>query len=142
MLPFPVQSRINPCCPQGPFASGHTLPDPLEEGLATHSSILSGKIPWTEEPGGLQSIGSQRVGQLKQLSMYTCHIYDLCEHPPQTVCSPKTARRSHKIMNAHKLKLDCLSSPQIPAMAPHLTCSKNRSFCLGLKVPSALAPTS
>ena len=36
--------------------------DPLEEGLATHSSILAWRIPWTEEPGGLQSIGSQRVG--------------------------------------------------------------------------------
>ena len=35
--------------------------DPLEEGMATHSSILAGKIPWTEEPGGLQSTGSQRV---------------------------------------------------------------------------------
>ena len=36
--------------------------DPLEEGMATHSSILAGRIPWTEEPGGLQSMGSQRVG--------------------------------------------------------------------------------
>ena len=35
--------------------------DPLEKGLATHSSILAWKIPWTEEPGGLQSIGSQRI---------------------------------------------------------------------------------
>ena len=37
--------------------------DPLEKGMATHSSILAWKISWTEEPGGLQSIGSQRVGQ-------------------------------------------------------------------------------
>ena len=35
--------------------------DPLEEGMATHSSILAWRIPWTEEPGGLQSIRSQRV---------------------------------------------------------------------------------
>ena len=35
---------------------------PLEKEMATHSSILVWKIPWTEEPGGLQSIGSQRVG--------------------------------------------------------------------------------
>ena len=33
--------------------------DPLEEGVATHSSILAWRIPWTEEPGGLQSVGSQ-----------------------------------------------------------------------------------
>ena len=36
--------------------------DTLEEGMATHSSILVWKIPWTEEPGGFQSIGSHRVG--------------------------------------------------------------------------------
>ena len=36
--------------------------DPLEKELATHSSILAWKIPWMEEPGGLQSLGSQRVG--------------------------------------------------------------------------------
>ena len=35
---------------------------PLEEGMATHSGILAWKIPWTEEPGGLQSMGSHRVG--------------------------------------------------------------------------------
>ena len=35
---------------------------PLEEGMATHSTILAWRIPWTEEPGGLQSIESQRVG--------------------------------------------------------------------------------
>ena len=36
--------------------------DPLEEGTATHPSILAWRIPWVEEPGGLWSIGSQRVG--------------------------------------------------------------------------------
>ena len=35
--------------------------DPLEQGMATHSSILTWRIPWTEEPGGLRSIGSKRV---------------------------------------------------------------------------------
>ena len=36
--------------------------DPLEKGMAAHSDILAWKIPWTEEPSGLQSVGSQRVG--------------------------------------------------------------------------------
>ena len=36
--------------------------DPLEKEMETHSSILAWEIPWTEEPGGLQSTGSQRVG--------------------------------------------------------------------------------
>ena len=37
------------------------LEDPLEKEMATHSSILAWKISWTEEPGGLQSMGSQRI---------------------------------------------------------------------------------
>ena len=36
--------------------------DPLEEGMATHSRILAWRTPWIKEPGGLQSMGSQRVG--------------------------------------------------------------------------------
>ena len=39
-----------------------TWEDPLKEEMATHSSILAWKIPWTGEPGGLQSMGLQRVG--------------------------------------------------------------------------------
>ena len=37
--------------------------DPVEEGMAAHSRVLAWRSPWTEEPGGLQSIGSQRVRQ-------------------------------------------------------------------------------
>ena len=46
--------------------------DPLEEGMATHSSILAGKMPWTEEPGGLQSmrVAKSRT-RLKRLSTST-----------------------------------------------------------------------
>ena len=40
--------------------------DPLEEEMATHSSILVWRIPWTEEPGGLQSLGSQRVNTTEE----------------------------------------------------------------------------
>ena len=36
--------------------------DPLKKGMATHTSVLAWRIPWTEEPGRLQSMGSQRVG--------------------------------------------------------------------------------
>ena len=38
--------------------------DALEQGMATHSSVLAWRIPWTEEPGGVQSMGSQRVRQI------------------------------------------------------------------------------
>ena len=41
--------------------------DPLEKGLATHASVLAWRIPWTEEPGGLQSMGSKSQTQLSDL---------------------------------------------------------------------------
>ena len=46
--------------------------DPLEKEMATHSSILAWRIPWTEESGGLQSKGSQESDTTEQLSMHTC----------------------------------------------------------------------
>ena len=45
--------------------------DSLEEGMSTHSSSLAWRIPWTEEPGGLQSMGSQESAMTKQLSTHT-----------------------------------------------------------------------
>ena len=51
----------NPLAHTGDMGSTLDREDPLEEGMATHSRILAWKIPWTEEPGGLQSMGSQRV---------------------------------------------------------------------------------
>ena len=50
--------------------------DPLEQGMATHSSILAWRIPWTEEPGGLTVDGVPKIWiQLKRLNMYACRIY-------------------------------------------------------------------
>ena len=54
--------------------------DPLEEGMATDSSILAWKIPWTEEPGELQSMGLQRAGHnwvtenTLGATLYPCHL--------------------------------------------------------------------
>ena len=45
----------------GTWVGSLSQEDPLEKGMATHSSVLAWRIPWTEEPGGLQSMGSQRV---------------------------------------------------------------------------------
>ena len=45
--------------------------DPLEKEMATHSSTLAWKIPWTEEPSRLQSMGSQRFGQIERLHLIT-----------------------------------------------------------------------
>ena len=49
-------------CNAGDLGSILGWEDPLERGMATHSSVLPWEIPWTEEPGELQSLGSQRVG--------------------------------------------------------------------------------
>ena len=54
--------------------------DPLQKGMATHSSILAWRIPWTEEPGWLQSMGSQRVGHnqaTKHINKTSIHSYAL-----------------------------------------------------------------
>ena len=54
----------NPPVNAGDVRDGGSIPgqeDPLEEGMGTYSSILAWRIPWTEEPGGLQSIRPQRV---------------------------------------------------------------------------------
>ena len=54
---------------EGDLGSISGLEDPLEKAMAPHSSILAWEITWTEEPGGLQSMGSQRVGQDSNWSM-------------------------------------------------------------------------
>ena len=46
------------------------LQDPLENGMAAHSSILAWEIPWTEGPGGLQSMGCKESDTAEQLSLY------------------------------------------------------------------------
>ena len=51
----------NPPAMQETWVESLSWEDPLQKGIATHSSILAWKIPWTEEPGSLQSVGSQRV---------------------------------------------------------------------------------
>ena len=50
--------------------------DPLEKEMTTYSSILAWEIPWTEEPGGLQSVGSQRVSY----DLATIHQHQYCDY--------------------------------------------------------------
>ena len=56
-----AQMVKNPLAMQETWVCSLGWEDPLEEGMATHSCILAWEIPWTEEPGGLQSMGSQRL---------------------------------------------------------------------------------
>ena len=50
------------------------LEDPLEKRMATHTNIFAWETPWMEEPGGLQSMGLQRVGHSERLSMHAYMI--------------------------------------------------------------------
>ena len=57
-----AQTVKNPPAVQETLVQSLGQEDPLEEGMATHFSILVWRIPWTEEPGRIQSVGLQRVG--------------------------------------------------------------------------------
>ena len=57
-----AQTVKNPLAMQETRVRSLGWEDSLEKGIATYSSILAWRIPWTEEPGGLKSMGSQRVG--------------------------------------------------------------------------------
>ena len=57
-----AQTVKNPPTVQETWVRSLGWEDLLEKGMATHSSIIAWEIPWTEEPGGLQSMGLQRVG--------------------------------------------------------------------------------
>ena len=59
---FPGDSGGKSSCNVETFLQSLGWEDPLEKGMATHSSILAWRIPWTEEPGRLQSMWSQKVG--------------------------------------------------------------------------------
>ena len=61
-VPLVAQMVENPPAVWETWAQSLGWEDPLEEGMATHSSVLAWRIPWTEDPCGLQSTGSQRVG--------------------------------------------------------------------------------
>ena len=62
--PLVTQTVKNPPAMQETWVRSLGQDDPLEKGMATHSSILAWRITWTEETGGLQSMGPQRVGHL------------------------------------------------------------------------------
>ena len=63
ILGFPGGSEVEAsACNAGDWVQSLGWEDPLEKEMACHSSILAWRIPWTEEPGGLQPMGSQRVG--------------------------------------------------------------------------------
>ena len=79
--------------------------DPLEKEMATHSSILAWRIPWTEEPGGLQSTGSQSWTQLSDFTFTFKHSFQL--YP--LLCSASTIFGVHGNNKENQLKQIILS---------------------------------
>ena len=73
--------------------------DRMEEEMATHSSILARKIPWTEEPGGLQSMGLQRVGHDWAINSYAQ------EAKLKQVGSKEVARMINLLLTDLKIRL-------------------------------------
>ena len=81
--------------------------DPLAEGVATYSSILAWRIPWTEEPGGLQSKGfAQTQTRLKQLNMHTdmqlTQVLQLSGFSKQHTTRSPTPRSKHSLAHSQK----------------------------------------
>ena len=65
----------NPPVTAGDVRDMGSLEDPLEEGAAAHPSLLAWRMPWTEEPGGLQSVGSQRVRPDLETNITSTYYY-------------------------------------------------------------------
>ena len=86
---LPVMQEMKEMCVR-PLDQG----DPLEEETATHSSILAWEIPWTEEPGGLQSLGSQSWTRLKGLSTHVPPGYRLSLDIGYRSCCSRIMRKS------------------------------------------------
>ena len=62
MASLVAQTVKNPAAMRETWVQSLGQRDPLKEGMATHSSVLAWRTPWTEEPGGLQSKGPHRIG--------------------------------------------------------------------------------
>ena len=93
--------------------------DPLEEAMATHSSILAWRIPWTEEPGGLQSMKSQRVGHTHKVTL-SCKVVPLPKRPCVLTGGAQGDREPCRLMSwpqgapplcLHTLQNTCHSPP-------------------------------
>ena len=71
--------------------------DPLEEGMATHSCTLAWRIPWTEGPGGVQSMGSQESDMTEQQNLLLCHLLAVGSWASQlaSVCFSFLCKTSH-----------------------------------------------
>ena len=125
--------------------------------MATHSSTLAWKIPWTEEPGRLQSMGSQRVGHDWVTSLFTFFIFEKSLKSSIKECSQLRTERRHRNMTGRRVRRDTVRThspgpmtqtggahggrsppPELGAQAPHQAPQPGRSP-LGRWSPRSLA---
>ena len=96
--------------------------DALEKGLATHSIILAWRIPWTEEPSGLQSMGSQELDMAEQLSIAQLLLSQSCP----TLCNPMgcslPGSSVHGILQARIMELVAMPSSRGSSQPGFQTC--------------------
>ena len=95
--------------------------DPLEKEVATHSSTLAWKIPWTEEPGRLQSMGSQRVGHNWATSHTHTHTHPSDQnHPMALILLGVKAKDPHQDWGCHMVRTPCDLGSQhhLPCLSP------------------------
>ena len=91
--------------------------DPLTKGMASHSSILAWRIPWTEEPGGLQFIGSQAATDQLTPSLWASEVVRVVKNPPAYAgdirdagCIPGSGRCPGGGQATHS-SVSCLANP-------------------------------
>ena len=92
--------------------------DPLEKGMATNSSIFAWRIPWTEEPGGLQSMGSQRVGHDWVTNAFTLGFpggkESSCQSGKHTRCRfDRWVGKIPEELNGYLLQYSCLENTRV-----------------------------
>ena len=117
--------------------------DPLEGGMATHSSILVWRTPWTEEPGGLRSMGSQRVRHdwvtlLQPTLILTTPVNDWVlfgQKDTRTSRARNVQERFSSLMSGRRMSRTSLLTPMVPR--PHVS-PWARAAC----VPSSPQPTT
>ena len=96
-----AQTRKNLPAMQETWVQSLDWEDPLEKGMATHSNILAWEIPRTEEPGGLQSMGSQRTGHYQTTNTCTMYIY-ICKYIHVIICILRFTQRQLYLHKAGK----------------------------------------
>ena len=132
---FPGGSKVKAsACNAGTRVRSLSREDPLEKEMATHSSILTWRIPWREDPGRLQSMGSQRVGQdwatslTHSLGVWTVYLYFfqacqeivICIRSERVICI-----RFEKVIFMICDRVICISTDRVLCIRSERHCCKH-----------------